>query len=260
MNLNKVHFKKNFYNPVRHESIVVNRKGQNFGFGRNFGPKILQKGFRQFRPKNRKNRKSYFRPKQPISAEGLLYLDQKYDRNSSLSAETGPFGRNCVFRSISAFCRNCSLKILLFRFRPKPFRLTTTYKCPIFTPNYDSIKLWRAESLGPRLKETIFETSTRVPRQDQITSQSKVYRTQSTSYWFGDKSPFLRTGVIGTPTPLSRSRFRSLVFLRSLLDREKDLDICGRKDCILSSGEKDCIFNCLYVVCCISDSVGVCLP
>ena len=105
---------------------MVNRKGKNFGFGRNFGPKILQKGFRQFRPKNRKNRKSYFRPKQPISAKRVPYLDSKYDQNCSLSAETGPFGRNYVFRSISAFGRNCSLKIQLFRFRPKPFRLTTS--------------------------------------------------------------------------------------------------------------------------------------
>ena len=45
-------------------SLEINRKGQNFGFGRKNDPKKLQKGFRLFRQKDRKNRKSQFRQKE----------------------------------------------------------------------------------------------------------------------------------------------------------------------------------------------------
>ena len=122
-------------------SIEINRKGQNFGFGRKNDPKKLQKVFRLFRQKDRKNRKSQFRQKEGYFVRKTQFRPKldvtaalKMDRNGPLSAEISIFGQKLalsaetdLFRLISAFGRKSSPEIPLFRFRQKVFWLISTF-------------------------------------------------------------------------------------------------------------------------------------
>ena len=108
--------------------VVVDRKGTISAFCRNLEQKKLQKGFRQFRQKHRKNRKGQFLQKGAISAERAsfckinIYRKRPFLQKISafgqflfflpflVSAEIGPFpiGSFC-------FCRNTFGRSLLKR-------------------------------------------------------------------------------------------------------------------------------------------------
>ena len=111
-------------------SIEINRKGQNFGFGRKNDPKKLQKVFRLFRQKDRKNRKSqfwqkegYFGRKTQFCPKPNVTATWKMGRKGPLSAEISIFWQKVALSAETDLfsAENPLLKFLSFGFGRKSF-------------------------------------------------------------------------------------------------------------------------------------------